>query len=171
MRTPLRSLALILATAALAATATLAATAARAADMMDTPNLVNVDAKGLALEGYDPVAFFTEGRPIRGVDQFTSAYRGATYHFVTAAHKQMFDKDPAKYEPQFGGFCAYAVSIGKTASVEIDTWSIVDGRLLLQHNDKAVRLWKEDVKGNLAKADHYWPAVAKNGGRQVKLDE
>lgn len=133
--------------------------------------LVNVDKKGVILDGYDPVAFFTDNKPVLGSEAFKSTYRGAIYHFASADHKATFDKDPAKYEPQFGAFCAYAVSVGRTAPIDVDTFSIVNGRLVVQHNARAVGLWKKDVQGNLMKADRYWPAVAANGGKQIKVDE
>ena len=133
--------------------------------------LVNVDANGVILDGYDPVAFFTDGTPVQGSAAHQTLYRGATYHFASAEHKAMFDKEPAKYEPQFGAFCAYAVSVGRTAPIDVSTFSIVNGRLVVQHNARAVSLWTKDVQGNLKNADKYWPAVAKNGGKQIKVDE
>lgn len=132
--------------------------------------LVNVDRHGVILDGYDAVAFFTDHHPVKGDAKFQSAYQGATYYFASAEHKAAFDQEPAKYAPQFGAFCAYAVSRGRTAPISVDTFSIVDGRLLLQHNAKAVRLWQEAVPANLARADKYWPRVVANDGKQIDLD-
>jgi len=137
----------------------------------DGITLVNVDKNGVILDGYDPVAFFTDGKPVMGSDMYQSKYDGAIYHFASAEHKALFDKEPAKYEPQFGAFCAYAVSVGRTAAIDVNTFSIVNGRLVVQHNARAVGLWKQDVQGNLTRADKYWPAVAANGGKQIKVDE
>jgi YHS domain-containing protein len=137
----------------------------------DDPQLVNVDKTGVILDGYDPVAFFTDNKPVLGSGEYQSSYHGAIYHFASADHKAMFDKEPAKYEPQFGAFCAYAVSVGHTAPIDVNTFSIIDGRLVVQHNAKAVGLWNKDPQGNLKHADKYWPAVAKNGGKQIKIDE
>ena len=145
-----------------------AATASFAANQ---PTLVNVDRDGVILDGYDPVAFFTDNKPVEGVAGIQSTYHGAIYRFASSAHKALFDQDPMKYEPQFGAFCAYAVSQGRTAPIDVSTFSIVNGRLVIQHNSRAVRLWNEDVQGNLKKADKYWPAVAANGGKQIKVDE
>ena len=75
-----------------------------------TKTLLNLDKNGVAIEGYDPVAFFTQGKPVKGNAQFQSSYKGATYYFASADDKGAFDGNPAKYEPQFGGFCAYGVS-------------------------------------------------------------
>jgi len=133
--------------------------------------LINVDKHGVILDGDDPVAFFTDGKPVLGSAAFQTTYRGAIYHFASAEHKAMFDKEPAKYEPQFGAFCAYAVSLGHTAEIDVNTFSIIDGRLVVQHNARAVAFWNKDPQGNLKRADKYWPAVAANGGKQIKVDE
>lgn len=122
--------------------------------------LINTDDRGVALQGYDPVAYFTLGAPTRGQEAFRSDYRGATYLFANADHKRQFDADPAKYEPQFGGWCGYAASIQKVSPVNPrDYWEIIDGRLVLQHNRRAWDLWHQDVAGNLRKADANWPGI------------
>lgn len=126
--------------------------------------LVNTDSSGVALQGYDPVAYFTDSKPVKGDPAHTSMYRGATYRFANAEHHAMFEADPAKYEPQFGGYCGYAASINKVSPIDPNYWEILDGRLVLQHNQKAWNLWHKDVAGNLVKADANWPGlVAKNG--------
>ena len=127
--------------------------------------LINVDATGLALQGYDPVAYFTDNRPVKGDAKITATYRGATYRFVSAEHKKMFEANPAKYEPQFGGFCGYAASINKVAPIEVEYFQIIDGRLILQHNEKAWNLWIKDVPGNLKRADQNWPALVEQNGK------
>jgi YHS domain-containing protein len=130
----------------------------------DTPFLVNVDSSGVALMGYDPVAFFTDARPVMGDPKNRTAYKGAIYQFASAEHQRMFESDPLKYEPQFGGFCGYAASINKVSPTDVNYWEIIDGRLVLQHNDKAWKLWHEDVAGNLKKADQNWPSVVRENG-------
>lgn len=130
--------------------------------------LLNLDTNGVILDGYDPVAFFTDNKPVKGSADFQTKHDGAIYYFASTDHKALFDADPKKYEPQFGAFCAYAVSLGHTAPIDVNTFSIVDGRLVLQHNQKAVNGWKKDVPGNLALADNYWPAVVKNNGNQIR---
>lgn len=126
---------------------------------------VNVDRSGLALQGYDPVAYFTDGKPVKGDASITATYNGATYRFASAEHKAAFERDPSKYEPQFGGFCAYAVSINKTADIDPNFWEIVDGRLILQHNKKAWDLWHKDSASNLQKADANWPGLVQKNGK------
>ncbi len=121
---------------------------------------VNVDQSGTALQGYDPVAFFTDGKPAAGKEEFHSSYHDATYRFASAEHQQMFEKDPAKYEPQFGGYCAYGVTQGHLAPVKVDAFQIVDGRLLMQYDTKVTKEFNKDQAGNLKPADEKWPVVS-----------
>lgn len=121
---------------------------------------LNVDEHGLALQGYDPVGYFTDNKPVKGDSRFTASYKGGTYQFASAAHKKTFENNPAKYAPQFGGFCGYAASINKLAPIEVEYFQVLHGRLILQHNEKAWKLWHEDVEGNLKKADANWPRLS-----------
>lgn len=121
---------------------------------------LNIDGNGLALQGYDPVAYFTENRPVKGTTDFTASYNGGQYQFASAEHKAAFEKEPAKYAPQFGGFCGYAASINKLAPIEPEYFQVLNGRLILQHNKKAWHLWHQDVEGNLKKADANWPTLS-----------
>src|SRR5258708_5962740 len=132
--------------------------------------LNNVDAKGVIINGYDPVAFFTDNKPVKGNPSFSFNYEDATYYFASQEHLDLFKNNPEKYKPQFGAWCAYAVSLGRTAPIDVNTFSIVNGRLVIQHNQKAVRGWNEDVQGNLKLADRYWPKVTANGGKQIATD-
>ena len=127
-------------------------------------SLLNLDKKGIAIQGYDPVAFFTQNRPVKGLLEFESKYNGARYLFATAEDKATFDANPAKYEPQFGGFCAYGASQGHTAPVKIVAFQIVNGRLLMQYDLGVKKEFNKDQQGNLQKADKNWPGiVAKEG--------
>ncbi|MEO8766415.1 MAG: YHS domain-containing (seleno)protein [Ginsengibacter sp.] len=127
----------------------------------------NVDANGIILNGYDPVAFFTDNRPVKGKSSFSFKYEDAVYNVASQEHLDLFKNNPEKYKPQFGAWCAYAVSLGRVAPIDVNTFSIVNGRLVIQHNQKAVRGWNEDVQGNLKLADKYWPKVTANGGKQI----
>lgn len=129
----------------------------------------NVNAAGIILDGYDPVAFFTDNKPVRGDAAFQYNYDDATYYFASQEHLELFKTNPEKYKPQFGAWCAYAVSLGRTAPIDVSTFSIVNNRLVLQHNQRAVNGWNKDVKGNLALADKYWPLVTANGGKQINI--
>jgi YHS domain-containing protein len=127
--------------------------------------LQNLNKEGVALQGYDPVAFFTVGGPVKGQAQFSSDYRGARYWFHSAKNKATFEANPAKYEPQFGGYCAYGVSRKALVDIKIDAWQIVDGRLLMQKNQGIRDDFNEDPAGNLKKADDYWPALVDKKGK------
>jgi len=131
----------------------------------------NVDANGIILDGYDAVGFFTDNKPVKGDAKFQYNYQGATYLFASQEHLDLFKNNPEKYKPQFGAWCAYAVSLGRVAPIDVNTFSIVNGRLLIQHNQRAVNGWNKDVSGNLEKADKYWPSVSANSGKQIKTDE
>ncbi len=121
--------------------------------------LVNTDAKGVALEGYDPISYFADGNPTKGDPKIEATYDGALYHFASQAHREMFEKNPSKYAPAYGGYCGYAASIGKVRPANPLVWSIVEGQLIVQHTKGAVELWEKDVLGNKAKADKYWPLL------------
>ena len=121
---------------------------------------LNLDKNGVAIQGYDPVAFFTQGKPVKGTPQFQSSFKGAEYYFASAEDKAAFDGNPAKYEPQFGGFCAFGVSEGHLAPVKIEATQIVNGRLLMQYDLDVKKEFNKDQAGNLAKADKNWPSLA-----------
>ena len=133
--------------------------------------LVFTDKNGLALEGYDPVAYFEEGKPAKGETGFEATYNGAHYRFVSQAHREAFEKAPAKYAPAYGGFCGYAASVGKVRPANPLIWSIVDGQLIVQHTKGASELWEKDVAGSKAKADKYWPhLVSAKAGKKNPID-
>ena len=130
-----------------------------------TKSLQNVDKTGLAIQGYDPVAFFTESKPVKGKSEFKSAYQGATYLFASAENKMRFDKEPAKYGPSFGGFCAYGVSRNKLVGIDPEAFQIVDGHLLLQYSKGVRNDFNKDTQGNLAKAKGNWPTLLEKNGK------
>ena len=112
-----------------------------------------------AIRGYDPVAYFEVGAATRGKPEFSAEWQGATYRFANARHLALFEAEPQKYAPQYGGYCAYAVSQGYTASTVPEAWSIVDGKLYLNYSLRVRNLWNEDVPGHIAAADRNWPKV------------
>ena len=123
------------------------------------PELFTGLVKGVAVGGYDPVAYFTEGKAIVGKADITLSHAGATWRFASTANRDAFQADPAKYAPQFGGYCAWAVSQGYTAKGDPDAWSIVDGKLYLNY-DRAVRAnWAKNAGGNIRKGEANWPKV------------
>lgn len=113
----------------------------------------------LAVSGYDPVAYFTEGKPVEGSGDLEYDWNGATWRFANPANLQAFRADPESYAPQYGGYCAWAVSQGYTASSDPDAWRIVGGKLYLNYSRSVQETWQQDIPGNIAKADKNWPAV------------
>lgn len=123
---------------------------------------VNVGLLGrTAIDGHDPVAYFVEGRPIKGSREFTHEWRGAVFRFANAKNLAAFQAAPEKYAPQYGGYCAWAVSQGYTADVDPDAWKIVDGRLYLNYNRDVQKKWEADVPGHIRQADANWPVLLK----------
>jgi YHS domain-containing protein len=127
--------------------------------------LVNRDKDGLALQGHDPVAYFTENKPVLGSEQFTFKHRGAVYRFASAEHQKLFAADPGKYEPAFGGYCGYAASIDKLAPIDPKFFQVLDGRLMLQYNKKAYDVFNQDPTKNMKKALKNWPGLVEKNGK------
>lgn len=113
----------------------------------------------VAVGGYDPVAYFTEGRPVRGAQQFSTMHAGYEYRFASAEHLAAFRANPARYLPQYGGYCAWAVAQGYTASGNPQNWRIVDGKLYLNYNDEIQQRWERDIPGFIRSANSNWPGV------------
>ena len=134
--------------------------------------LVNLNEKGVIIEGYDPVAYFTENMPVKGSDKFTFKYHGATYWFASAEHAGTFKSNPEKYLPQYGAFCGYAVSIGKLRPVDPTIYQIENGRLILQHTKEAYDLFNKDLKASVVTADKNWPGLESTRvGKKVEFDK
>ena len=117
---------------------------------------------GVAVGGYDPVAYFTEGKPVEGKPDITLVHEGATWRFATTANRDAFQKEPAKYAPQYGGYCAWAVAQGYTAKGDPKQWSIVDGRLYLNYSQSVRTRWESDKAAQIKKGDRNWPTVLTN---------
>lgn len=117
---------------------------------------------GVAIRGTDPVAYFTQNKPVKGNPEFTHKWGNATWQFASAQNRDLFAKNPEKYAPQYGGFCAWAVSQGYTASTDPDAWKIDNGKLYLNYNSAVQWGWEKDVSGNVAKGDKNWPTLAKD---------
>lgn len=113
----------------------------------------------LAIHGYDPVAYFTEGRARIGDAGFTATHDGAAYRFATAANKETFEKDPERYLPQYGGFCAFGVSVGAKFDGDPTLWRIVDDRLYFNLNRDIQTMWLKDIPTNINKADRNWSKI------------
>lgn len=122
-----------------------------------TPEVYNEG--GIAVDGSDVVGYFTEGKPVAGDPAITHDYMGVTWQFSSEANRDLFAADPAAYAPQYGGYCAYAVSQGYTASTVPEAWSIVDDKLYLNFSTSVRRRWERDIPGHIAAGDANWPAV------------
>ena len=118
-------------------------------DHYDIPGLV----------GYDPVAYFTDGKPMRGSGYHVTAHEGVTYAFTSKEHQKMFEANPQKYLPAYGGYCAYGVAVGKKFVIDPEAWKIVDGVLYLNLDKDIQKKWEKDIPGYIKKAEANWPKI------------
>ncbi len=129
-------------------------------------DLVNTSgASGIAVGGYDTVAFFTDHQPVNGDPSISAKYQDATYIFASDAHRKLFEANPEKYAPQCGGFCAFGVSVNALFPVDISTWQIRDGKLYLNLNPKILKAFNKDIDANITKANQNWPALVEKNGK------
>jgi YHS domain-containing protein len=124
-----------------------------------SPEIFTGSIRGVAINGYDPVAYFTERKPVAGKADITWSWKGATWRFATAQNRDAFKASPEKYAPQYGGYCAYAVAKGSTAKTEPEAWSIVADKLYLNYSKGVQRTWEKDIPGYIRAADRNWPGV------------
>jgi hypothetical protein len=119
---------------------------------------INVE-KGAAIEGYDPVAYFETGVPTKGSPGVTFEWQGATWRFASRSHRDKFAAAPEQFAPQYGGYCAWAVSQGKTAEIDPEAWEIVDGKLYLNYSSRIQKKWQSDRDALRLEADANWPKL------------
>ncbi len=112
-----------------------------------------------AVGGYDPVAYFTEGKPVAGSSSITHQWKGVTWRFASEKNREAFKAKPEAYAPQYGGYCAWAVSQGYTAKGDPNHWKVVDGKLFLNYDANVQRNWEKDVPGHIGNANRNWPKV------------
>ncbi len=154
--------------AALVSTALLGAVApVQAADEVNVVPGLSIAGAPLALHGYDAVAYFTEGRPMRGLDKLVHIHEGAAYRFSSEAHLDAFKKNPGRYAPQYGGFCAFGVSVGKKFDGDPQLWKVEDGKLYLNLNEEIYETFLKDVDGNIRKAEGNWPEIEHTAARDL----
>jgi YHS domain-containing protein len=122
----------------------------------------------LMLKGHDVVAYFSQGRHALGSAQFKSVHEGVTFHFASAEHKALFDASPAKYLPQYGGFCANGIVYGIPWGGDADTWLMIDGRLYIFGGAGSKAAFELDVPGNLKLAQKYWDEEVKGSNSFVQ---
>jgi YHS domain-containing protein len=121
---------------------------------------VNKTSAGLAIKGYDAVAYFEDGKPVKGTQAYQFQWKGATWRFSSAGHRETFAKNPDRYAPQYGGFCAYGVSERHKAPIDPEAWTIIDGKLYLNYDQQVREDWRKDTKVRIQKADQNWPKLA-----------
>lgn len=117
---------------------------------------------GVGLKGYDPVAYFTNGQSTKGTRQYSFQWKGITYQFVSAENMQRFTADPEKYLPQYGGYCAYAMSINRIADISPTEWTIFGGKLYLNNSFISQSLWSLNKSGRIEAADRNWVVFPKS---------
>jgi YHS domain-containing protein len=113
----------------------------------------------VAINGYDPVAYFTQNKTVKGVSEFSYEWKGTNWLFSSKTDMDLFSSDPEKYEPQYGGYCAYGCSKGKKATTDPQAWTIVDGKLYLNHSQQVKETWLKDQNQRIELADKYWPQI------------
>lgn len=114
---------------------------------------------GIAIDGSDAVAYFTEGKPVAGDVTINHEWNGVRWHFSTVANRDAFAANPEAYAPQYGGYCAWAVAQGNIATTVPEAWAIVDGKLYLNYSVRIQRRWEGDISGYIADADRNWPSI------------
>jgi YHS domain-containing protein len=114
---------------------------------------------GAAIGGYDPVAFFTESKPVKGTADYNFQWKDAEWHFASQANLDSFKNNPQKYEPQYGGYCAFGTAEGHKAPTEVDTWTVLDGRLYFNYNQDVKKLWDEDRPKYIQQANNNWDKI------------
>lgn len=142
-------------------------TPAQAADEINVVPGLSIVGAPLALHGYDPVAYFAQAKPLRGSDSLVHVHDGAAYRFSSQENLAKFKQDPGRYVPQYGGFCAYGVSVGKKFDGDPHLWKIEDGKLYLNLNEEIYEAFLEDVDGNVRKADGNWPEIEHTAARDL----
>jgi hypothetical protein len=120
---------------------------------------VNVDKAGVALHGYDPVSYFEQSAPLKGDAKLAYSWNGASWWFATAADRKKFVENPQAFAPQYGGYCAKAVSENNTADIDPLAYMVVDDKLYLNYSPKIQKVWEKDIPGRIAKADANWPGL------------
>ncbi|MDZ4762781.1 MAG: YHS domain-containing (seleno)protein [Alphaproteobacteria bacterium] len=135
------------------------ATAAAPAAFAEKAPVYTSFASDLAVGGFDPVAYFQSKGPVEGSKTFEYTHNGAKWRFANAENLAAFKSDPARYAPQYGGYCAWAASQGYTAKGDPKYWKVVNGKLYLNYNSDIQTKWEKDVPGFITKADANWPKV------------
>lgn len=131
---------------------------------------MNADANDIAIKGYDPVSYFTAGKPVKGSGQYTATYRGAIYQFSSAKNRDLFRSAPERYAPQFGGYCAMGVALEKKLDTDPLAYKVVDGKLYLNLNAAVQKKWLTDVPGYIDSAEDNWVDIKRQSAEELNAD-
>lgn len=121
---------------------------------------INATADNVAINGYDTVAYFVDGKATKGASDHEAVWQDVRWYFASDEHRKLFEADPSRYAPQFGGWCAAGVAAGHLYSVDAETWTIVDGKLYLYYNREIADKWRQDRGENIARAEKAWSEQA-----------
>lgn len=135
------------------------ALAASKINTLDKKGLFGYEDTGTAIRGFDTVAYFTLGKPTEGSDEFTSEWMDATWKFSSQENLDLFEAEPAKYAPQYGGYCAYGVANGYAVKIEADQWEILEGKLYLNYDNSVQKKWIKNKLGFITEADSKFESV------------
>ena len=151
----------LLSSAVLMLSMTASVMAAERINTLEKEGLFGYEPNGIAIRGYDTVAYFTQSKPVEGSAQYSTEWSGATWKFSTQEHLNLFIAEPEKYAPQYGGYCAYGVAQESLVKIEPDQWTVVDGKLYLNYNEKLNKKWQEDIPGFVKTADSLFEKLLK----------
>jgi YHS domain-containing protein len=133
--------------------------AAEKINTLEKAGFFGYEPSGIAIRGIDTVAYFTQGKPVKGSDEFTTEWQGATWKFASQTHLDLFVATPEKYAPQYGGYCAYGVFKDNLVKIEPENWTIIDDKLYLNFNDKFQKKWEKDTQRYIKAADAKFDAL------------
>jgi len=128
---------------------------------------IGVDENGVILSGYDTVAYFTQNKAVKGSAEITASYKGAIYRFASSQNRDLFVKDPAKYAPQYGGWCAYGVALGKKFNVDGKAFAVLDGKLYMNLDRSIQKKWDKDRAKFIVDANSTWPGIADKSAKEL----
>jgi YHS domain-containing protein len=129
---------------------------------------IDADANGVALQGHDPVAYFTEGKPVAGKADYTAEYNGASYHFASAENRDLFVSEPDRYAPQYGGYCAFGTTFKMKVPGDPSAFKVVDDKLYINSSPDILSRWSQDITGNIGKANNAWPEIIDKSPEELK---
>jgi len=127
----------------------------------DAQSVKYCSSENVAIKGYDPVAYFIQNQAMEGTDQFTTEWSGSKWKFISQANLDRFKKDPSKYAPQYGGYCAYGCSENHKSATDPKAFTIINDKLYLNYNLKVKQIWLQDTAKRINAADLFWPALNK----------